>query len=105
VELGRKLRPDPSLDGRDEIVAAQAGVMADSVRGRVAVAEFGQEPGQLDIGLELAFEEHAIEIEDDRCEAGHSSSNRAVPIRTAVAPSITAVSKSPDIPMLKPVTS
>ena len=54
--------------------------------------------------------------QDRACEAGRAwnrqpdrvsvqSSNRAVPTRTAVAPSITAALKSLDIPMLSPVTS
>jgi hypothetical protein len=58
------------------------------------VAEIGQQLGKLFVALELAFEEHPIEIEDDRVEIAHQSSNRAVPTRTAVAPSITAALKS-----------
>src|SRR3954463_13834658 len=77
--------------------------MFDRLLDRVAVAEIGQQPGKLDIPLELALEEDAVEVEDDCVR--HQSSNNAVPTRTAVAPSITAASKSLDIPMLKPVTS
>ena len=70
-----------------------------------AVAEVGQQLGEHAVALELAFQEHPVEVEDDRVELQHQSSNNAVPIRTAVAPSITAALKSADIPMLKPVTS
>jgi len=55
-----------------------------------AVAKVGKQLGDLPIAVELAFDEHSVEIEDDRIEADHWSSNNAVPTRTAVAPSITA---------------
>lgn len=54
------------------------------------MAELGQQPRELAISLMFAFEENAIEVEDDRFGPGHQSSNNAVPMRTAVAPSITA---------------
>ena len=68
------------------------------------VAELGQQLGEQPIAVELAFDQHAVEIENDRVGL-HSVSNSAVPTRTAVAPSITAALKSPDIPMLKPSAS
>src|SRR6185437_11522878 len=67
--------------------------------------ETGQHLGNEPVQLQLAFEKDPIEVENDRVEAAHASSNNAVPIRTAVAPSITAGSKSLDIPMLSPWTS
>ena len=76
--------------------------MLDRVLDAGRMAELGQQLGEHAVALELAFEQHAVEIEDDRVEAGHQSSNRAVPTRTAVAPSITAALKSADIPMLEP---
>ena len=42
------------------------------------------------VALELALQQHAVEIEDDRLKVAHQSSNSAVPTRTAVAPSMTA---------------
>ena len=64
--------------------------MAERVLDGGRVAKLGQQLGELPVALELAFEEHAVEIEDDRIEAGHQSSNKAEPTLTAVAPSITA---------------
>ena len=69
------------------------------------MAEIGQQRGKLPVSLELAFEQHAVEVEDNGVEQQpgglmsfdaivepqHQSSNSALPMRTAVAPSITAV--------------
>ena len=53
----------------------------------------------------LAFEQHAVEIEDESpSNLMHQSSNSAVPTRTGRA-SITAVSIIADMPMLSPATS
>ena len=105
VEFGRKLASDPALDGIDEVAPGEARIMFDRFGDAGRMAEAGQQLGKMAVALELAFDEHAVEVEDDRVEVDHSSSNSAVPIRTAVAPSIIAASKSLDIPMLKAVTS
>jgi hypothetical protein len=105
VEFGRERLADPLFDRGDELRAAQAHEMLDGFLGGGAMAEIGQQLGKQTVALELAFNEHAVEVEDDRVEVRHQSSNSAVPTRIAVAPSITAALKSADIPMLKPVTS
>src|SRR5699024_7200331 len=104
MEFVRQLASDRGLNLADKITAAEAGKMLNRFPKRRRVAEVGQQPREHLIPLKLAFQEHAVEVEDDRVVV-HSSSNNAVPMRTAVAPSITAERKSPDIPMLKPVTS
>src|SRR6185369_12709716 len=105
VEPGRQRAADPLLDRREELWTAVADKIANRVLRRGAVPEVGQQLGELFVALELAFKEHAVEVEDDRVEVGHESSNNEVPTRTALVPSITALWKSADIPMLKPVTS
>ena len=90
VELGRKRAADPLLDRGDELRAGEPDIMLDRVLDAGAVAKVGQQFGKQAIALELAFEKHAVEVEDDRAELQHQSSNKAVPTRTAVAPSMTA---------------
>ncbi len=48
--------------------------------------------GDLAVAGMLAFEQHAVEIEQYRVEFHARAPNSAVPTRTCVAPSITAVS-------------
>src|SRR6185503_9534421 len=100
---GRQLSADALLDRADEVAAGKARIMLDGVGHARGVSEVRQQVGKLPVALELAFDEHPVEIEDDGVEVDHWSSNSAVPTLTAVAPSITAASKSLDIPMLKPV--
>ena len=105
MELGRKRAADPLLDRGDELRPGKPDIMFDRLLDAGAMAKVGQQFGEQAVALELAFEKHAVEVEDDRVELQHQSSNKAVPTRTAVAPSMTARLKSADIPMLRPVTS
>ena len=88
MELGWQRPADTRLDRGDELRAREADESLQRFLDAGAVAEVGQKLGKHSIALELALEQHAVEIEDDRL--GHWSSNRAVPTRTAVAPSMTA---------------
>ena len=90
VEFRRKPRTDPRFDCVDELLAAEAGIMLEGLFDGVPVSEVGEQLGELAVALELALEQHAVEVEYDRAQARHQSSNNAVPTRTAVAPSITA---------------
>ena len=56
------------------------------------MADRGQIVGDLLVAGPFAFEQHAVEIEDQRVELHVRAPNNAVPTRTWVAPSITAVS-------------
>ena len=95
VELGRKRAADPLLDRGDELRAGEPDIMFDRFLDAGAVAKVGQQFGEQAIALELAFEKHAVEVEDDRVELHASVFEQAVPIRTAVAPSITAAGNRP----------
>jgi len=104
-ELLGQRSADPLLDRSEELRSGETDELAQRVLCRRLMAELGQQLGEHAIALIFAFEQHAVEVEDDRLRLGHQSSNRAVPTRTAVAPSVAAASKSADIPMLKPATS
>jgi hypothetical protein len=56
------------------------------------VADAAQIVGNLLVADIFAFDEHAVEVEDERIESQPRSPNRAVPTRTWVAPVMTAVS-------------
>ena len=90
MKLSRKRSSDATFDHFDDMPPGKARVMLDRFLERVRVAELGQQLRRQAVQFILAFEQHAVEIEDDRVKAGHQSSNNAVPTRTAVAPSITA---------------
>ena len=85
-------RADPRLDGIDELLTAETGVIFERLFDAVPVPQLGEQLRQLSVSLEFTFEKYAIEIEDDRLEIAHQSSNNAVPTRTEVAPSMTAAS-------------
>ena len=57
----------------------------------VGMAGRGQEFGDLAIAVIFALDQHAVEVEQDRGELHARSPNKAVPTRTWVAPSVTAV--------------
>ena len=65
-----QLAADPLLDGGDEVRPAEADIMAERVLDGVAMAEVGEQPGEDRVHLILAFEQHAVEVEDDRVEIG-----------------------------------
>ena len=70
-------------------------------RGRVAGPR--QPFGDLPVAGIFAVDQHAVEIEQHRTEPHQPRApNSALPTRTCVAPIITAVSKSSDIPIDKP---
>ena len=71
VEFARKLGPDPPLDGGDEILAGEPHVILQRVLDAVPMPEVGEQLRELAIPLELALEEHAVEVEDDRAEVRH----------------------------------
>jgi hypothetical protein len=56
------------------------------------MADAGKVIGQIAIAGMFAFDQHTIEIVQDRVEPHQRWPNKAVPTRTWVAPSITAVS-------------
>src|SRR5258708_16120207 len=90
VEFGRKAGADALLDRVDELGAGEADIMFERFVDAGAMAKVGEQLGDLAVPVELAFHEHAVEVENDRLEPDHWPSNNAVPTRTAVAPSITA---------------
>jgi hypothetical protein len=57
--------------------------------GRVTGA--GEEIGDLRVAGPLALEQDTVEVEDQTVEPQRRSPNKAVPTRTWVAPSVTAV--------------
>ena len=56
------------------------------------MAASGQMIGDLLVADIFAFDQHAVEVEDQACEFQFRSPNKAVPTRTWVAPIVTAVS-------------
>jgi hypothetical protein len=55
------------------------------------VAEIGQRFGEKGVGEDLAVDDDSVEVEDQGGKIQLLSPNRAVPIRTWVAPVATAV--------------
>ena len=60
--------------------------------GRGRMPGTGEEFGDLRIARIFAFEQDAVEIEDQAVELQGRSPNKALPTRTWVAPIVTAVS-------------
>jgi NTP pyrophosphatase (non-canonical NTP hydrolase) len=91
VKFRRTRGTDPGFDRGDEVAAAEAGEMGQRLLDTGRVAQIGEELGEMAVALIFALEKHAVEVEDDRLQDAAQSSNKAVPTRTAVAPSVTAV--------------
>ena len=87
-------------DRRVEIGPAAPAEMFDRLFDRRRATQPGQGMGDLETADVLAFDQHTVEIENDGAHRHSRGPNSAVPIRTWVAPSVTAVAKSPDMPML-----
>ena len=88
------INPPPQI-GLDQPVAVAPAVPAIALdgllgTGRQAVA--GEDLGQRRVRDDLAVDDDAVEIEDDGLESQPRSPNSAVPTRTWVAPTMTALS-------------
>ena len=111
VPIGGQRAADEILHTVEEVLAGQPHEAGHRFVRRDRMAVRGQEIGDMLVAEELALDQHAIEIEQQRVEIDHAPAsggvrapNSADPMRTWVAPIITAVSKSSDIPMLRPVS-
>ena len=102
MEILGEAAPDPLFEGADEVRARKTHEILHRLVGRRRVADPGEIIRDMLVAGELAFQQHAVEIEDDPGISQARAPNKAVPIRIWVAPTITAVSKSPDMPMLRP---
>ena len=75
----------------------------DKLRVRLCIAgrmtERRQQFSNMERADMLAFNQYAIKVEDDPVKPHQRAPNKAVPMRTCVAPSMIAASKSPDMPM------
>ena len=89
--LGQELA-DPAGDRIVEVTPGQAHEIVHGFGDGRGMADRGQEIGDLLVAGIFAFDEDAVEIEDQRIEPHARAPNKAVPTRTWVAPSITAVS-------------
>jgi hypothetical protein len=87
------------LDGAVAVAPAQSRIALDRLLGGDAMAKPGQDFRKRRIGDDFAVDDDSVKVEDDRIEIQRRSPNRAVPTRTWVAPTATAVSKSADMPM------
>ena len=100
VEILRNGTPDPPLYGRKEVASVEAHEMFERLLDAGRVADAGQIFRDLEVTRIFALQQNSVEIEDDGVEPQRRSPNSAVPTRMCVAPIVTAVSKSADIPML-----
>jgi hypothetical protein len=78
------------FNGRQELRPAEADERPQRLFDARRMAELAQKLCEHPVALIFAVQEHAVEVENDRVEVAHQSSNSAVPTRTAVAPSMTA---------------
>ena len=104
VEIVRQRATDPCLDRADKVRPRQTHELCHRLLCRRWMADAGEIGGDLAIADQFALDQHTVEIEDDRGKLHARVPNKAVPTRTCVAPIITAVSKSPDMPILNPAS-
>ena len=94
VEVVGQRRADPAFDRVEERLAGQAHEIGDRLLDAGRMADRGQIVGDLGVAGIFAFEQHAVEIEDDGVELHARSPNSAVPTRTWVAPIMHRASRS-----------
>ena len=92
VEILGDRPADPALDRAEEVEPGQAHELAHRLLDAGRMAARGQPVGDLLVPGPLAFEQHAVEIENEGIELHWRGPNKAVPTRTWVAPIITALS-------------
>ena len=78
-------------DSVKEIPTAETHKGRQSLIDRCRKAEFGQRPRDLHIANIFTLDQHAVEVEDDAIDRQIRGPKSAVPTRTCVAPSVTAV--------------
>ncbi|MEA3053818.1 MAG: hypothetical protein QOG72_2721 [Sphingomonadales bacterium] len=101
---GRQVDPEPALrlDGAVAVGPAEPRIALDRLFAGDRMAQRRQRFGEGGVGDDLAVDDNSVEIENDDRKPQPRSPNKAVPTRTWVAPTATAVSKSADMPMERP---